>query len=124
MQSARVIHKCDNHCRRLEAILPTSMIRYQKIYMYGAGFETCTHTPITLQTYKARYEDGKRVYEEEMAEFMQELGGKQEQDAYLKSLAEYREKRRAYRKHFKLKKLGLLKVRKGCVSSFFFLCFF
>ena len=38
------------------------------------------------------------------------LGGKEEQDAYLNSLAEYRAKRRAYLKHFRLKKLGLIKV--------------
>ena len=41
---------------------------------------------------------------------MMGLGGQEEQDAYLKSLAEYRAKRRAYLKHFRLKKLGLIKV--------------
>lgn len=72
-----------------------------------------------MQTYKAKYEEGKRAYEEKMAEFMRGLGGKEEQKAYLKSLTEYRAKRRAYLKNFRLKKLGLLKVRKGYVSRLF-----
>ena len=63
-----------------------------------------------LQTYKAKHEEGKRTYEEKVSEFMQGLGGMEEQEAYLESLAEYRTKRRAYLKNFRLKKLGLLKV--------------
>ena len=45
------------------------------------------------------------------------LGGKEEQDAYLNSLADNRAKRRAYLKHFRLKKLGLIKV-KGVSQTF------
>lgn len=41
---------------------------------------------------------------------MSELGGEEKQEEYLKSLAEYRAKRRAYLKQFRLKKLGLIKV--------------
>ena len=72
-----------------------------------------------MQTYKARYEEEKKAYEMKMAEFMQGLGRKKEQEAYLKSLAEYRTKRRAYLKKFRLKKLGLIKVRSGCVLQIF-----
>lgn len=50
------------------------------------------------------------MHNEKVEEFMLGLGGKEEQDAYLKALAEYKAKRRAYLKNFRLKKLGLLKV--------------
>ena len=83
---------------------------------------TYTYTN-SLQTYRAKYEEGKRAYEEKMAAFMQGLGGKEEQEDYLKSLTEYRAKRRAYLKNLRLRKLGLIKVRIGCVSSVFFFFF-
>ena len=63
-----------------------------------------------MQTYKEKYAERKRVHNEKVEEFMNELGGKKEQETYLKSLAEYRAKRRAYLKNFRLKKLGLVKV--------------
>jgi hypothetical protein len=50
------------------------------------------------------------VYNDKVDEFLAGLGGKEEQDAYLNSLAEYKAKRRAYLKYFRLKKLGLVKV--------------
>ena len=45
-----------------------------------------------------------------MDEFLAGLGGQEVQDTYLNSLADYKAKRRAYLKHFRLKKLGLVKV--------------
>ena len=60
--------------------------------------------------YKTKYEEEKRLHSEKVEEFMAALGGKKEQEDYLKTLAEYRAKRRAYLKHFRLKKLGLIKV--------------
>ena len=64
-----------------------------------------------MQEYRAKYEEQKKVYKDKVDEFMAGLGGKEEQDAYLNSLADYRAKRRAYLKHFRLKKLGLIKVK-------------
>ena len=63
-----------------------------------------------MQEYQAKYEEQKRIYKDRVDDFMAGLGGEEEQDTYLKSLAEYRAKRRAYLKHFRLKKLGLIKV--------------
>lgn len=64
-----------------------------------------------MQEYQAKYEEQKRVYKDKVDEFLAGLGGQEEQDAYLNSLANYKAKRRAYLKHFRLKKLGLVKVR-------------
>ena len=66
---------------------------------------------VPMQEYLAKYEEQKKVYKDKVDEFMAGLGGKEEQDAYLNKLAEYRAKRRAYLKHFRLKKLGLIKVK-------------
>jgi hypothetical protein len=49
-----------------------------------------------MQEYQAKYEEQKRVYKDKVDEFLAGLGGKEEQDAYLNSLAEYKAKRRAY----------------------------
>ena len=64
-----------------------------------------------MQEYLAKYVEQKRIHQEKVEEFMKGLGGKKVQEAYLESLAEYRAKRRAYLKSFRLKKLGLIKVR-------------
>ena len=63
-----------------------------------------------MQEYQAKYEEQKRVYKDKVDEFLAGLGGQEEQDTYLNSLADYKAKRRAYLKHFRLKKLGLVKV--------------
>ena len=63
-----------------------------------------------LQEYRSKYEEQKRLHKEKVEEFLSGLGGKEQQDAYLTSLAEYKAKRRAYLKKFRLKKLGLIKV--------------
>ena len=65
---------------------------------------------LLIQTYNTRYAEEKRLYNERVEQFMRDLGGEKEQEAYRKSLAEYRGKRRAYLKQFRLKKLGLIKV--------------
>ena len=59
-----------------------------------------------MQEYRAKYEEQKKVYKDKVDEFMAGLGGKEEQDAYLNSLADHRAKRRAYLKHFRLKSLA------------------
>ena len=63
-----------------------------------------------MQEYQTKYEKQKRVYKDKVDEFLVGLGGQEEQDTYLSSLADYKAKRRAYLKHFRLKKLGLVKV--------------
>ena len=63
-----------------------------------------------MQEYQAKYEEQERIYKDKVDEFLAGLGGQEEQDAYLNSLADYKAKRRAYLKHFRLKKLGLVRV--------------
>ena len=63
-----------------------------------------------MQEYLEKYTEQKRVHQEKVHEFMRQLGGEEQQEAYLRSLAEYRAKRREYLKSFRLKKLGLIKV--------------
>ena len=65
---------------------------------------------LLIQAYNTRYAEEKRLYNERVEQFMRDLGGEKEQEAYRNSLAEYRGKRRAYLKQFRLKKLGLIKV--------------
>ena len=79
-------------------------------WRHGDAYKWLAYTLWSVQEYQAKYEQQKRVYKDKVDEFMVGLGGKEEQDAYLNSLAEYRAKRRAYLKHFRLKKLGLIKV--------------
>ena len=51
-----------------------------------------------MQEYEAKYEEQKSVYKDKVDEFLAGLGGQEEQDAYLNSLAYYKAKRRAYLK--------------------------
>ena len=63
-----------------------------------------------MQGYETKYEEQKSIYKDKVDEFLAGLGGQEEQDAYLNSLADYKAKRRVYLKHFRLKKLDLVKV--------------
>ena len=60
-----------------------------------------------MQEYEAKYEEQESIYRDKVDEFLAGLGGQEEQDAYLNSLADYKAKRRAYLKHFRLKKRNL-----------------
>ena len=50
--------------------------------------------------------------------FMEDIGGREKQEEYMKQLAKFRSDRRKYLENYRLKKLGLLKVWPARVEIF------
>ncbi|XP_064388697.1 uncharacterized protein LOC135336770 [Halichondria panicea] len=73
-------------------------------------------TAAEKQIYGNRSSELRKLHKNEVTRFMDSLGDKEAQEKYLQDLTEYRRKRRDYVKHFRLKKMEL--VKPGSISGY------